>query len=238
MNDSRKTIALALIAAAGAGAAFLYARRASASSSRGAEPGSLYQGALDEPVPITAPPLTIAPIFVPPPDPSPLERVGVTATRILGAAVDQVTDALKGLGLWSRKVPEKYRPLFASAGAVYRLPPGLLEAVAYAESRFREDIITGQVRSDAGAVGIMQIVPKWHPELGEAGALDPAQAVPYAARYLRGLFERFGSWRQALAAYNWGQGNLSKAIKAGTPNKWPAETVAYVNGITANAGLA
>lgn len=233
-----RNLAALLVLAAAAGAV-LYARRArAASSSSRDELGPLYTGDLNEPIVITAPPLVIPGVNVPPPDRPALERVAVTVQRILGGAVDQVTDALKGLGLWSHKVPEKYRPLFASAGAAYRLPPGLLEAVAYAESRFREDIITGQVRSSAGAVGIMQIVPKWHPELGEAGALDPAQAVPYAARYLRAHFERFGSWRLALAAYNWGQGNLAKAIKAGTPNAWPAETVAYVNGITTNAGLA
>lgn len=231
--DNRKIFLLLGLVGVAAAAA-LYAQRARAQSgSRRLELGPLNYP--DGEVRVTAPPLEIPGVpFIAPPDPAPLERLG----RIVVDAVDQVTDALKGLGLWSHKVPEKYRALFAMAGSSYGLPTGLLEAVAYQESRFREDIITGAVRSGAGAVGIMQIVPKWHPELGEAGALDPAQAVPYAARYLRRLFERFGTWRLALAAYNWGQGNLATAIKDGTPNKWPAETVAYVGAITSNAGLA
>lgn len=217
-----------------AAAVLLVARRAQAASSRRPELEVVPQPELG-PLEVTAP-VFVAPTVarILPLEPSPLERVAAG----LGEVVDQVKDALKGLGLWSHKVPEKYRELFAMAGATYRLPPGLLEAVAYRESRFRDDIIDGRVRSSAGALGIMQIVPRWHPELGEAGALDVGRAVPYAARYLRSLFERFGTWRYALAAYNWGPTALAKAISAGTPNRWPSETVAYVAEISGNAGLA
>lgn len=229
MDTRRLTILLGLVGLVAG--ALLVMRRAQAAPTRQLTAPPLDVPELG-PIRIDAPELVIQPVpHIAPPAPSP-------AVRVLEAVVDQVKDALKGLGLWSRKVPEQYRELFAMAGATYRLPPGLLEAVAYRESRFREDIITGRVRSSAGAVGIMQIVPKWHPEVGEAGALDPLRAVPYAARYLRQLFERFGNWKHALAAYNWGPTALAKAIAAGTPAKWPAETVAYVAEISANAGLA
>lgn len=160
---------------------------------------------------------------------------------ILGAAalVALIYGSRKVLDLAiAAKVPPELKPLFDSATAQYALPPGLLEAVAWEESHFRPDIISGQVVSSAGAVGIMQIVPKWHPELGEAGARDPAQAIPYAARYLRTLYDRFGSWVLALAAYNWGEGNLSNALAKGTPvASWPSETRSYVQEITLNARL-
>lgn len=210
------------------------ARAPRAASSRDPDLPSLLPADADE-VRIEARPFTVPSIFVPPPAPSLFDELGDD----LGAVVDQVKDALKGLGLWSRKVPPQYAELFAMTGAQYRLPPGLLEAVAYRESRFRQDIISGQFRSSAGAVGIMQIVPKWHPELGEAGALDPLRAVPYAARYLRELFVEFGSWRQALAAYNWGPANQKRDLQDRiVGNQWPKETREYVAEITANAGLA
>ncbi len=161
-----------------------------------------------------------------------LDEVIVTAQRVAGA----VLDTLAALGDWTRKIPDAWRDTFAIAGAAQGLPPGLLEAVAYRESRFRQDIIDGRVRSSAGAVGIMQVVPRWHPDLGEAGALDPARAIPYAANYLRQLHRQFGSWRLALAGYNWGPGNLAAA--AGKPeSSWPSETRTYVAEITKNAGL-
>jgi soluble lytic murein transglycosylase-like protein len=126
----------------------------------------------------------------------------------------------------------QFLPLFDAASARYGLPIDLLPAVAYRESRFRADIISGATRSSAGAVGIMQILPSAHPDIGEAGALDPAQAIPYAAKFLRDLYARFREWPKAIAAYNFGPGNVA----AGKP--WPAETRGYVAEVTANAGLA
>jgi soluble lytic murein transglycosylase-like protein len=52
---------------------------------------------------------------------------------------------------------------------------------------------------------------------------------------MRQLRDQFGTWTLALAAYNWGPGNLSKARD---PAKWPSETRTYVDEITRNAGLA
>jgi soluble lytic murein transglycosylase-like protein len=164
----------------------------------------------------------------------PLEFITVTAEK-LGESMRSAVDGL--LGEWTRKIPEALRGIFSSSAAQYGLPVGLLEAVAYRESRFRQDIIDGRTRSSAGAVGIMQIIPRWHPEVGEAGALDPQRAIPYAAKYLQQLQRQFGSWELALAAYNWGPGNLAK-WQAGTIKNWPAETRAYVAEITRNAGLA
>lgn len=100
-----------------------------------------------------------------------------------------------------------FEPLFTAMTAQYGLPAGLLSRQAQRESAY--DPVA---RSPAGALGIMQIVPKWHPSLDPgdaaadaAAALDPTRAIPYAAKYLRYLFDRFGSWTLALAAYNAGE---------------------------------
>ena len=135
--------------------------------------------------------------------------LGVGALMITGGGAVVLSD-------WKRR-GEKYLPLLNAAERRYGIPRDLLARQAYQESRFREDIINGTTRSPAGAVGIMQIIPKWHPSLDpgdaaadERAALDPARAIDYAARYLASLQRQFGSWSLALAAYNAGPGNVSK----------------------------
>lgn len=125
-----------------------------------------------------------------------------------------------------------YRDLFAKAAADAGVPELLLLRVAHQESGFRPEVIDGRVSSPAGAKGIMQIVPRWHPGVDP---LDPWEAVPYAARYLAQLKKTFGSWAQALAAYNWGQGNLRRWIDAGGVGPIPAETQRYVAEIMQDA---
>lgn len=58
------------------------------------------------------------------------------------------------------------------------------------------------VRSSAGAVGIAQIVPKWHPGVDP---LDPEAALDYAARWMSQLLKKYGNYKDALSVYNSGQ---------------------------------
>lgn len=125
-----------------------------------------------------------------------------------------------------------YRANLALAEQRYGLPTGLLGRVAWQESRFRPDIIRGETVSSAGAVGLMQIVPRWHPEVDPT---DPIASIDYAAQYLRRLYDRFGDWQQALAAYNWGPTNLAMALKS-EGRQWrqalPRETQNYITDIS------
>lgn len=114
-------------------------------------------------------------------------------------AVDALTD-------WRSK-GAKYLPILYAAEDRYGIPRDLLARQAYQESHFREDIITGAEVSPAGALGIMQIVPKYHPT---AQPLNVPAAIDYAARFLSQLHTQFGSWSLALAAYNAGPGNVQK----------------------------
>lgn len=138
------------------------------------------------------------------------------------AVVSELTGALA-------QRAEVFRSLFDEATRRWQLPPGLLLAQGIAESA-----LDPNARSSAGAVGIMQVIPRWHPELGEAGALDPARAIPYAAQFLRQLYNKYGSWTLALAAYNAGPANVDKYGRAVPP--FP-ETRAYVEKITKRAGI-
>jgi soluble lytic murein transglycosylase-like protein len=101
----------------------------------------------------------------------------------------------------------KYLPMLAATEKRYGIPPDLLARIAYQESHFRDDIVSGQKISSAGATGIMQLVPKWHPTVNP---LDVPAAIDYAGNYLRQLYAQFKSWPLAVAAYNAGPGNVQK----------------------------
>lgn len=80
--------------------------------------------------------------------------------------------------------------------------------------------------SPKGAIGPAQLMPATARALGvEIG--DPLQNLAGGARYLRQMFDRFGSWRLALAAYNAGPEAVQKY--RGVPPF--AETRQYVSAI-------
>ncbi len=124
---------------------------------------------------------------------------------------------------------EPYREIFKNVSMVYNLPLNLLARVAYQESHFRPEIISGETKSEKGAVGIMQIMPRWHPNVDPS---DPHDSIQYAGKYLRQLFNKLGTWEHALAAYNWGIGNMqNKGF-----NNAPLETRNYVSDILSDIG--
>jgi hypothetical protein len=86
----------------------------------------------------------------------------------------------------------------------------------YQESGFRDEVIDGRVVSSAGAQGIAQIMPQWHPGVNP---LDPEAALRYAAEFMAFLLVRYdGSMSKALASYHSGPGNVDLAIEAGGEN--------------------
>lgn len=119
---------------------------------------------------------------------------------------------------------EPYLPLIQQAEKANNMPPTLLARILDIESAYRDDIITGKITSPVGAVGIAQIVPRWHPNVNPK---DPTQAIPYAAKYITDMYKKYGSWQKAVAAYNWGPGNLNKFL-AGTYQHLPLETSNYL----------
>lgn len=140
--------------------------------------------------------------------------------------------AVETLADWKRaRNAEKYIPALNAAERAYGLPTDLLARLAYQESRFRDDIVSGATVSGAGAQGLMQIVPRFHPGVDP---LNIPAAIDYAARLLRNAFNQFHSWELALASYNAGPGNVAKY--GGIPPF--AETIAYVRDILADVPLA
>ena len=117
--------------------------------------------------------------------------------------------------------------LFSQLENQYGLPGGLLEAVMQAESSGNLNAV-----SPVGALGPFQLMPGTARELGVTDPRDLDQAATGAARYLQQQLNRFGSLDSALAAYNWGPGNLSKKGY----DARPTETRNYVNKVLGSLG--
>jgi soluble lytic murein transglycosylase-like protein len=66
-----------------------------------------------------------------------------------------------------------------------------------------------KAKSHKGALGLAQLMPQTARVLG-VDPHDPKQNLEGGARYLRQMYNKFGSWRLALAAYNAGPGAVEK----------------------------
>lgn len=152
---------------------------------------------------------------------------GMTVSETVSDFVESI------MPTWSNtRIPEKYRSAVIAAEVNHGLPDGMLGRLLYQESRYRDDIITGQTKSPAGAVGIAQFMPATAREMG-INPLDPYQAIDAAARYLAKLYRATGSWDKALASYNWGIGNVTRKGL----DRAPTETRNYFTQILADLGL-
>lgn len=110
--------------------------------------------------------------------------------------------------------PRDYSEYVSAYAEKYGVP----EELVYAVIRTESDFDSGAV-SSAGAVGLMQLMPstfKWLTDEIlfdhlESGMLyDPETNIRYGTYYLSALYDRYGDWELALAAYNGGLGNVDK----------------------------
>lgn len=125
--------------------------------------------------------------------------------------------------------------IIASIAQALGIPTSLALAQAKAESGGKQYNSDGSlVTSSAGAIGVMQLMPGTAAQLG-VDPTDATQNVQGGLSYLSQLFNQFGNWFDALAAYNWGPGNVQRAQAAGTA--YPTSVQAYANGILNNAGI-
>jgi soluble lytic murein transglycosylase-like protein len=114
-------------------------------------------------------------------------------------------------------VPQQYRSAFEAAARDTHLPVALLVSVARVESN-----LDHHARSEAGATGLLQVMPPTAAEL-RLNPDHPESNVLAGARYLKSMMGRFESADLALAAYNAGPGAVERA--GGAPG---AETITYV----------
>ncbi len=193
---------------------------------RQAAPGSAYVGDL---------PLADGADSAPDPEPA----AGTLAGTVFSAG-QAVLDTVGAAVSRIFTLPDRAAPFadtIRDAEVKNSLPESLLGRVLYQESRFRPEIIDGTVQSPAGAIGIAQIIPRWHPGVDPR---DPIASTYYSAGYLQRLYRQFGSWADALAAYNWGEGNWAAFLKTGRGARGqerPQENIDYVADISRDVGL-
>ena len=109
--------------------------------------------------------------------------------------------------------------IIGHASKKWDVDPDLTKAVVRAESDF--DV---NCTSSKGAMGLMQLMPETAKELGVKNSYDPVENVMGGTRYLKRLLDRYdNNISLALAAYNWGMGNLER-----NPGKLPRETRNYI----------
>jgi len=125
--------------------------------------------------------------------------------------------------------------MLANAASTIGIPPQLAVEVGIQESALNPAAV-----SSSGAIGVMQLMPGTAAQLG-VDPTDAQQNINGGVTYLSQLYSQFGSWDAALAAYNWGPGNVASAQSA-YGSDWlshaPSSTQNYVSTILSNAGLA
>jgi hypothetical protein len=88
----------------------------------------------------------------------------------------------------------------------YDVDPLLVAAVIEQESKFLHT-----ARSQVGARGLMQLMPKTGRWMGARDLYDPAQNVDAGVRYIKYLQSQFdGNLSKTIAAYNAGEGNVRR----------------------------
>lgn len=166
--------------------------------------------------------------------PSEEKQIQAFALRYWNGQVQDLQAAI----LRIRGLRSTVEPLLLAEGL-----PAHLAAVILVESAAQPTAL-----SSRNARGLWQFMPATARRYGLKVApgrderVDTEKATRAAARYLRDLYERFGDWPLALAAYNAGEQAVERAVsKAGAADFWilsnrkllPAETRSYVPAVLA-----
>lgn len=111
--------------------------------------------------------------------------------------------------------PSSFDPIIKKASLRYGVDEGLIKAVIRMESNFNPTAV-----SRAGARGLMQLMPGTAAGLGVKDSFNPEQNIMGGTRFLRDMLDRYkGNLDSALAAYNWGPGNLERNRGAYLPRE-------------------
>ena len=135
----------------------------------------------------------------------------------------------------------KYRDLIQTVLKEEGVPQDLIY-LAVAESGFQPQA----VNASSGAGGMWQFMPTGAYGLQRNGyfdeRFDPEKSSRAYARYIKSLYNQFGDWYLAMAGYDWGPGNVQRAVmRTGYADFWqlyrrnamPKETKNYVPQILA-----
>jgi membrane-bound lytic murein transglycosylase D len=130
----------------------------------------------------------------------------------------------------------KYKAIIQKALADQGIPQDLFY-LAVAESGFQPQVVNAR----SGAGGMWQFMPTGAYGLARNAYVDerfdPEKSSVAYAKYMKTLYNQLGDWYLAMAGYDWGPGNIQKAVmRTGYADFWelykrnslPKETKAYV----------
>ena len=101
---------------------------------------------------------------------------------------------------------KQYEDVIRQASEKYNVPAKLITSVIQHESNFNNSVV-----SQAGASGLMQLMPSTAKWLGVKNVFDPTENIMGGTKYLRQMLDKHNqNLELALAAYNAGPGNVKK----------------------------
>lgn len=145
--------------------------------------------------------------------------------------------ALLAAGSVHANTVTRWRSLITEASARIKVPAAWIERVMSAESGGQTMLNGHRITSDAGAMGLMQLMPAtWRDMRRRLGLghdpYDPHDNILAGTLYLRLMYERFG-YPGLFAAYNAGPARYAAHLASGRP--LPDETQRYVYSVTSKA---
>jgi soluble lytic murein transglycosylase-like protein len=108
----------------------------------------------------------------------------------------------------SPQVQQSVCLLVESAARANDLPTEFFVRLIWQESRFKPTAVGPRTRNGKHALGIAQFMPGTAAERNLLDPLNPIEALPKAAEFLKDLRSRFGNLGLAAAAYNAGPGRV------------------------------
>lgn len=140
---------------------------------------------------------------------NPLQTVSEAPAKVADAIVEapqkiaNVAESAKE-NFFKTQVP--FGSIIYNEAKKQNLPPELVAAVVHTESKFKPN-----ARSGAGAIGLMQLVPKTGRWMGANNLMNPSENIQAGTKYLKYLADRFnGDQQKMIAAYNAGEGNVRR----------------------------
>ncbi len=149
------------------------------------------------------------------------QKTDTAASNIPTSAEPQDASAVSGTAasgaftIPAGGAPTRFDAIIRNAANRFGVNEGLIKAVIKMESDFNPRAV-----SHAGARGLMQLMPSTAAGLGVRDSFDPQQNIMAGTRFLRDMLDRYeGNLDSALAAYNWGPGNVDKSRGAFLPRE-------------------
>ena len=136
----------------------------------------------------------------------------------------------------SKGTPGNFESIALARGKAYGVDENLVRHVMHKETGGLKD--RANAVSPAGAIGVMQLMPRTAKELGVSDPYNPEQNIEGGVKYLAQLQRKYQDPRLTAIAYNWGPGNTDKWLAAGAdPSRLPRETRGYIQNL-AEGGIA